>query len=654
MSAYRDVFLSESAEYIQGIVDGLLALESNPGNLEPVEVVFRGAHSLKGMAGAMGYELTADLTHKMEGLMDTVRKGIKAIDSDLIDLMLRAVDTLRELIDEESEGRAPKPIDGLVAELAARTAGESRSAPEARGEAPEPVAEQAAQGVAPAEGGVKTYSVFVRLDSECVLKSVRAYMVLKRMNYIGTVLETTPTVQEIEDEEFGDTFALVLKTTQSEDQVRDAGLHITDVADVKTALVEFEPEAEAKEQAPERKRAVEPAAPKLSDTQTVRISITHLDSLVNLIGELVIVRSRLERSERRLADKDLTEALEDFRRISAELQHEVMQTRMVPVANIFNRFPRMVRDLGRELGKDVDFVMEGLDIDLDRTVLDEIGDPVVHLLRNAIDHGLETPEVRSGLGKPERGRVMLAARRERDHVQIVVSDDGRGMDHEIIWSKAIDRGLVAGTDRDSCTVGDILLLTCSPGFSTAETATKVSGRGVGMDVVKGKIEYLGGSLTINSEVGVGSEFTLTLPLTLAIIQALLVSSHGYVFAIPLSAVSEVLSPHDLKRKEIDGSPVAVLRDSSVVSVYNLDEISALGPADAKPGKSEHVLLLDSGDQVRALEVTELIGRQEIVIKPLAGMFGQLRGLGGATVLGDGSIALILDPRSFFAMGEVPS
>ncbi|MBN2404120.1 MAG: chemotaxis protein CheA, partial [Coriobacteriia bacterium] len=318
---------------------------------------------------------------------------------------------------------------------------------------------------------------------------------------------------------------------------------------------------------------------------------------------------------------------------------------------IFNRFPRMVRDLAHDLGKDVAFEMEGLDIELDRTVLDEIGDPIVHLLRNSADHGIEPPQDRKAAGKPERGTVRLVAQREREQVRIVVSDDGRGMDVERIWQKAVERGMVSPEERDSYTQQDVLLLTCSPGFSTAQAATKVSGRGVGMDVVKGKIEYLGGTLVIRSHPGEGTQMVLSLPLTLAIIQALLVASSGQVFAIPLSAVSEVLSPSEVRTKTVDGSPVVVLRNGSVAPMHVLDEIIGASPRSKRqPSPEEHIVMMEMGDEANALVVERLVGRQEVVIKPLSPLFKGLRGIGGATVLGDGRVALILDPRTLFDMG----
>lgn len=646
MSAYKDVFLSESADYLQSITEGLLALESDPNDLEPVETVFRGAHSLKGMAAAMGYERTADLTHKMESLMDTIRKREQAVDAELIDLMLRAVDAVRELIDDESEGRSAFDAGPIVADLAART--------EARG----PVSRSRSQGTASAapeapEAARPTgtvYRVSVTVDEASVLKSVRAYMAIKRLGHMGAVLDTEPSARDIEDERFDRTFVVIVQTAEPPEAIERALLGISEIASVEVSVeASRKPVAREEAQSPgEVKRRI---VPKLAETQTVRVSIGHLDTMVNLVGELVILRARLERMARERDDHDLAEAVSSLQQISAELQHEVMQTRMVPVGNIFNRFPRMVRDLARDLGKQVDFEMTGLDIELDRTVLDEIGDPVVHLLRNAVDHGIESPAERETAGKPVRGRIVLSAERDRDQVRVTVSDDGRGMDVERIWQKAVERGLVSPEERDAYSDEDVLMLTCAPGFSTAERATAVSGRGVGMDVVKGKIEYLGGTVSFRSRRGEGLEVVLNLPLTLAIVPALLVGAADQVFALPLSAVSEVLPTDEVRSTTVDNVPCVVLRDGAVVPVWRLDQIVSPTPQPrGKPRKRDHIVLVEVAGERNALAVQRLVARQEVVIKPLSSLFKRIRGLGGATVLGDGSVALILDPRTLFDRG----
>lgn len=639
MEQYREVFLSESAEYLQSITDGLLALEKDPHDLEPVETVFRGAHSLKGMAAAMGYSRTQELTHKMESLMDTVRSRAQVADHTLIDLMLRATDVTRELIADESSGGAAVEIGAVTTALVERAESPRHQA--------EPVAQKSGGGAGAETGEGTLYRVKVSLESGCVLKGVRAYMAIKRLAHMGTVVETVPGARELEDERFERSFDVILRTKSAPEAVREAALAVTEVEECAVEEAEggsVQPETTVREtQASRRVRAV----PKLSETQTVRISIGHLDAIVNMVGELVIIRSRLNKIAEDVGRADLDDVLSILERVSAELQQEVMQTRMVPVGNIFNRFPRMVRDLARDLGKDVTLEMTGLDIELDRTVLDEISDPLVHLLRNSVDHGIELPAARNAAGKQVRGIVTLQAERERDQIRITVTDDGRGMDLERIWRKAVERGLVDGDARASYSNHEVLMLTCVSGFSTVDAATKVSGRGVGMDVVKGKIEYLGGTVSLSSTPGVGTSVTLLLPLTLAIIPALLVGNAGQVYAIPLSAVDEVLSPEEVRFSTVDGTPVVVLRDGTTVGLRSLDVVCPDGPQEGEPA-SRHMVLMRAGGETRALAVGSLIGRHEIVIKPLSPVFKGLHGFSGATVLGDGRVALIIDPRSLFS------
>lgn len=659
MNAYREVFLSESAEYLQGIVDALLRLESDPDDLEPVEAVFRAAHSLKGMSASMGYERTASLTHTMESLMDTVRKREQPVTGELIDLVLRATDTLRDLINHEASGGPDVDPELMVQELRERT----DAAKELAADQP------AAASEAPSSAGSGSVSLLVKLDPETQLASVRAYMVLKRLRQLGDVTGTEPSEADIDDGRFDGSFVVHVATERPALKLIEAVLGITDVIEASTAPAAADaavsepaaPETVAAapvQQAPtaaEKDAAFGRAAkavPKLADTQTVRIALSHLDTMVDVMGELVIARSRLENLAARYDDRDLADALGEVHRISADLQREVMATRMVPVGNVFNRFPRMVRDLAHDLGKDVIFEVDGLDIELDRTVLDEIVEPLVHLLRNSIDHGLENAADRAAAGKSERGRVRLSAARERDRALITVADDGRGMDVDRIWQVACDRGMVTPSQRESFTDDEVLLLTCTPGFSTAHKATKVSGRGVGMDVVRAKVEQLGGELSIRSRPGQGTEFVLGLPLTLAIIQALLVRSSAQIYAIPLGAVTEVLAYGDLPVDTVDGHPVLTLRDARVIPLDTLDEVVGVEEADASPVRCRQIVLLEWGEAARALGVDGLVGRQEIVIKPLAGMFAGVAGLSGATVLGDGSVALILDPRALFAGMEV--
>ncbi|MHB9002478.1 MAG: chemotaxis protein CheW [Coriobacteriia bacterium] len=673
MDAYRDIFLSESGEFVQAITDGLIALETNPDDLEPVEVIFRGAHSLKGMSAAMGYDRTADLTHKMENLMSLVRKRERVVDSELVDLMLESVDTVRALINDEMAGASKVDPTGLVERLlaAADSAppaslgdGPSASAGDSALHSPAELGGSVAEDYLVTEGealrtGESLFRVVVTLEDACVLKAVRAYMVLKRMSHMGSVIETVPSARDIEDERFEKDFTAVVRTVSDAEEVRRATMGVSEVlkADV-TRIEAAEPQNADEDQAPAAAPQADGARkrtqiPKLSETQTVRIAIGHLDKIVDLVGELVILRSQLDQLGVSLRSKELSDAVEHLHSVAAELQHEVMHARMVPVGNIFNRFPRMVRDLARDLGKDVDFSMDGLDIELDRTVLDEIGDPIVHLLRNAIDHGVESPSERAAVGKPPRATVRLAAARDRDLVRITVTDDGKGIDCERVWAKAVESGLVEDAARDSYREDEILLFTCVAGFSTAALATKVSGRGVGMDVVKGKIEHLGGSVNMYSIPGMGTEILLTLPLTLAIIQALLVKTHDQTFAVPLSSVDEVMNPEDVLVDTVDDAPVLIMRDGKVLPLFRLGSLLDLGgESRTLPVPGEHIILIaDNAGQQRGLIVGDMVGRAEIVVKPLSGVFRDIRSFGGATVLGDGKIAFILDPRAVFSARE---
>jgi two-component system chemotaxis sensor kinase CheA len=456
------------------------------------------------------------------------------------------------------------------------------------------------------------------------------------------VVSTDPDAVALEEERFGTTFAVRIRTPLAVDDIMAAVLSVAEVVDATAAVVDEPDELDA----PATKEHPADARPR-----TVRVPIARFDALLDLVGELVILRSRLERTAARLQEPELDEELGLLASVTGELRHQVMHTRAVPVGSVFNRFPRLVRDLARKLDKAVAFSMTGLDIEVDRTVIDELSDPLVHMLRNAVDHGIEPAERRVAAGKPAEGAVTLAAYGEAERVRIVVTDDGRGIDRDRVWERACEAGLVDSAARDTYSDSDILWLTCLPGLSTATHATEISGRGVGMDVVKDRIERLGGTLQMRSAPGVGTEVELVLPLTLAIIQGLLVSVGGRIHVLPLAAVTEVLAPEDVVEKSIEGSPVLVVRGDVVAPLFRLDEI--LGPRSAdgrtlEPG--DRIVLIEASGEPRALVADRLLGRQEVVVKPLSPYFRGIRGLAGATVLGDGSIALILDPRTLCETG----
>ena len=490
--------------------------------------------------------------------------------------------------------------------------------------------------------GMRIMRLTVELDRECLLKSVRVFMVFKKLAQLGDVLGSMPPVEALEDEKFESTFQVAAATPETGQRVEKALLAIAEIASVKIGVL-HEPAQEAEPSRAGADGATDKAAAGLSAarrTQSVRVNIARLDTLMNLVGELVINRTRLAQIAQGSNIPDLREALDQTSRLTAELQDEVMKTRMVPVEHVFNRFPRMVRDLARAEGKEIDFVVEGKEIELDRTILDEISDPLIHMIRNAVDHGMATPEKRVKQGKPARGTVKLSAYRDRNYVAIEVYDDGEGVEPARVFDRALSKGLIGEDERRSLTDDDVLRVLCMPGFSTSDKVSGVSGRGVGMDAVKSKAEALGGFVLLAFEPGLGTTVTLKLPLTLAIVQALMVEVSGETYAVPLGTVREthVISPEDIKT--VQSHEAIFLRDETI-PLLRLDRLlecsHLLNGAEQFP-----VVITEIGPRLIALGVHSLIGQQEIVISTLDKFLKRVEGFAGATILGTGRVALILD------------
>ena len=490
--------------------------------------------------------------------------------------------------------------------------------------------------------GMRIMRLTVELDRECLLKSVRVFMVFKKLAQLGDVLGSMPPVEALEDEKFESTFQVAAATPETGQRVEKALLAIAEIASVKIGVL-HEPAQEAEPSRAGADGATDKAAAGLSAarrTQSVRVNIARLDTLMNLVGELVINRTRLAQIAQGSNIPDLREALDQTSRLTAELQDEVMKTRMVPVEHVFNRFPRMVRDLARAEGKEIDFVVEGKEIELDRTILDEISDPLIHMIRNAVDHGIATPEKRVKQGKPARGTVKLSAYRDRNYVAIEVYDDGEGVEPARVFDRALSKGLIGEDERRSLTDDDVLRVLCMPGFSTSDKVSGVSGRGVGMDAVKSKAESLGGFVLLAFEPGLGTTVTLKLPLTLAIVQALMVEVSGETYAVPLGTVREthVISPEDIKT--VQSHEAIFLRDETI-PLLRLDRLlecsHQLNGAEQFP-----VVITEIGTRLIALGVHSLIGQQEIVINTLDKFLKRVDGFAGATILGSGRVALILD------------
>lgn len=652
-SQYLDAFNAEARELLQTLNQALLALEDHPDNLESVQELFRATHTLKGMAATMGFDQMALLSHQMESVLDKIRQGKQEISVSLVDLLFSCFDALEDMLERISAGKEAKvDLSSLLGKLKAEEKstgrkGAKKAATSRKGAKKAAVPKKEARELTiderkvleeSREKGQESFKIKVSLEKSCVLRGVRAHLVLKRLATIGEVVRTTPSAQDLEDGEFEFDFEMIFVSSESKEKIKAL---VEDVFEVET--VEVSPFAlEEGKKVAEATTLLAGAPPKIHQAQTVRIGIDRLDNLMNLVGELVIDRARLQGAASGYESGELSEALDQLEMITSSLQMEVMQVRMVPVGQIFDRFPRMVRDVAHDLGKQIDFIIEGKEIELDRAILDEISDPLVHLLRNAVGHGVESPQERRKADKPEKGRINLSARKEKDHVVIEVADDGCGVDPKMVRKKAVESGFISKEEADNLGEKETIELICHPGFSMAGKTTSLSGRGVGVDAVKAKIEALGGSLEIKTQVGQGSKFILRLPLTLAIIKALLVEVNQQVYAIPLTSVAEIVKIGKDEVKKVRNRE-ALLLHGQVVPLLRLGEV--FGQSSKSCQGTFPVVIVEMGEKRTGMAVDAVVGEQEIVIKPLTGILKGVKGLGGATILGDGEVALIVDVRS---------
>ena len=675
MSQYLGAFLDETDDNVQRLDDFLLALEKNMVDMDVINEIFRAAHTLKGMAGTMGFTNMMGLTHAMEDRLDAARKGTRPLTENDMNLLFKGLDTLQEMADTIRGGGNDAHIDvsDLVAQL--------------RNTAPAPAAAAAlastASEAAPASGGVSSqdaewakkanqegsnaYEIHVTLSQSCLLKAARAYMVVNRLEEMGEIYRAEPSTDALEKEEFEFDFKIYAATPASPEEVKSTLEKIGDVQSAEVTEVKADeaapaeapaPAAPVQEAAPSSEapapvqEAPKPAAPApkkdgaKKSTQTVRVDIGRLDKLMNLVGELVISRARIERLVQEARLRQFDETLSQLGRISGDIQELVTKLRMVPVSFTFDRFPRLIRDLCKTLNKNVELVLEGEDTELDRTVIDEIGDPMVHLIRNSMDHGIEHPEERKAMGKPEKGILKIAAYQEGSGVVIEVSDDGAGIDPDKVKKKAIERGIIT-EDRAAIMSDDeatqIVLL---PGFSMAKQITDLSGRGVGMDAVKTKVEQLGGQFDLVSKKNEGTHVYIRLPLTLAIVLSLLIKVGEETYAISLENVEETIMVRKEDIKTVHGEPTTLLR-GEVLSLNILGDI--LGTEDLERDRDEYpVVVVKIGKNKIGFIVSQLIGQQEIVIKSLGKFLAKIDGITGGTILGDGNVALILDVASFYS------
>ncbi|KZZ82830.1 chemotaxis protein CheA [Bacillus sp. SJS] len=663
MSQYLEIFIEESKEHLQACNEKLLELEKSPENLSIVNDIFRSAHTLKGMSATMGYEDLANLTHQMENVLDAIRNGKNSVTPVLLDTVFAAVDLLEEMVFSIADGGdGKKDVEHVVSRLKAIENGSD--VPEKIALSPSVSGEnklgsyddfQKTIIMQSNEQGFHAFELTVQLREGCLLKAVRAFMVFEILDQAGEIVKSVPSVDQLEEENFENEFSVAILTQMSKEELESRILKVSEIEKAEALPINLEYLAAQEETAAALQEAAgasaelaavpeavpEAAQKAKSSSKTIRVNIDRLDILMNLFEELVIDRGRLETISKDLKNAELQETVERMTRISGDLQSIILNMRMVPIETVFNRFPRMVRQLAKDLNKKIDLHISGAETELDRTVIDEIGDPLVHLIRNSMDHGIEAPEIRAGKAKSETGRVELKAYHSGNHVFIEVSDDGAGINREKVLRRAIERGIVTEASSLEMTERQINELIFAPGFSTAEQISDISGRGVGLDVVKSAIEALGGSVTVDSEEGKGSLFSVQLPLTLSIISVLLVELEKEKFAIPISSVIEtavirkedIMNAHNQKVIDFRGK---------IVPLVFLKQIFDVPQDEAEESEYLSMVVVKKGERLAGLVVDSFIGQLEVVLKPLGSYLNGVFAISGATILGDGEVALIVD------------
>lgn len=692
VSQYLEIFIDESEEHLQTLSDCIMVLEKEPDNKDTINEVFRAAHSLKGMAGTMGFKRMQHLTHDMENVFQEVRSDHIKVTSGMIDLLFKCLDALEGYVDniKSTSDEGTEDNEVIIKELndfIAKTEGAEETGntetSEAKEAAPESTQEEKAgqekieltndekKAIREAESnGQHIYVMTVHIQKDCLLKAARAFLVFKAVEDFGQILVYRPSSQDIEDEKFEFEFSFFLASEESEDKIVAAAKAVSEIEKVDAEeihLDEYVKEAEAQEEQQAKEATAEqkeaPAeAPKAAEKKapaanakkqtnakpvtgrTVRVDIEKLDALMNQVSELIIAKNSLvsisSNESGEYQNQSFHEQIEYLERITTNLHESVMKVRMVPIESVVNKFPRMIRDLSRKLGKKMELYMTGEDTELDRTVVDQIGDPLQHLLRNSADHGLEDNATRVERGKPEVGSIFLKAFQEGNNVIIEVGDDGNGIDVAAVRDKAVERGVITAEQAENMSQKEIINLLFLPSFSMAKKITDISGRGVGLDVVKSNIEALGGDVEVRTQLGEGTTFIVRLPLTLAIIQALMVEIRDEKYAIALGSISNIESIQVNEIKYVQAQEVIHLR-GAVIPLIRLDQVLDMEEKQEEP-ENLTVVIVKKGDSLAGLVVDNLIGQQEIVIKSLGKYINNNKIISGATILGDGEVALILD------------
>ena len=679
VNQYLEIFLDETKEHLENLNAQILKLEQEPEDVDTINEIFRAAHSLKGMAGTMGYKRMQNLTHDMENVFSEIRSGNMKVNSNLIDTLFQCLDALEEYTNniQETADEGTNDNQPLIAQLAEflGNEGKMQEAPKAEKKEEKAPAESGSDKKwldiklddsertvlsKAKEQGKNIYGLTIFIHENCLLKAARAFLVYKAVEEKAEIMVCNPPAQDIEDEKFEQDFSLIVISDDSLDNILTAARNVSEIEKVLGDVYEFEPvkeeekaavvqaQAAAKETTAvtqQAKGGEKKAVSKPVVNRTVRVDIEKLDVLMNLVSELIIAKNSLVSASTAEGSSNVgfNEQIEYLESVTTNLHESVMKVRMVPIESVVSKFPRMIRDLSKKLDKKMELYMSGEETELDRTVVDEIGDPLMHLLRNAADHGLESADVRAKLGKPEAGSIFLDAYQDGNNVIIEVRDDGAGIDVEEVKKTAIERGVITPEQGESMSEKDIINLLFHAGFSTSKKISDVSGRGVGLDVVKSKIESLSGEVEVKSKMGEGSTWTIRLPLTLAIIQALMVIVGGEKYAISLGSIQTIedISPSEIKY--VQNKEVINLRGTVIPLIRLSKELDI--ESSKSPDENMVVVIVKKGEKLAGLVIDELMGQQEIVIKSLGKYISKCKIISGATILGDGEVALILDANT---------
>jgi len=683
MSQYLEIFVEETKEHLQSLNESLLQLEKNPQDTAMLNEIFRVAHTLKGMAGTMGFSKMAKLTHDMENVLHALRSSEIEITTNLVDTLFMCLDALEDYSETiESTGSEGNNDYNNIIQALNDAANKKSEKPE---EKSKPIKEESKKqakdelyetakfklnqyeqnaAYKAKEVGMNVLKITVVLNKGCVLKAARSFIIFQTLEKHSEIIRSEPRVEDIEDEKFDFEFTVVCVTREDSVVFKNEINSIAEIDkvtitplgydDFKLSEVESHTssevidnqtnsEVESQDDEDSEESNHNNQVHKTKTGKTVRVDIDRLDVLMNLVSELIIIKTSLEDIDGGERSQAFNESVEYLERITTSLHDAVMKVRMVPVEMVFNRFPRMIRDVSRELKKEIVLDMSGEETELDRTVIDEIGDPLIHLLRNSADHGIESIEKRKEAGKPAEGHIDLRAYQDGNNVVIEVNDDGQGIDIEKVKKKAIEKGIVKKEIANTLTQKDIVDFLFKPSFSTQDQITDLSGRGVGLDVVKTKIEQLGGVVEVETQRGKGSKFIIRLPLTLAIIQALLVVIGGEKYAIPLSSTKEIIKIDSDQIMMVQTQEVIKIRNT-IIPIVRLGKILEIPECESK-SKQLTVVIVKKGEKLSGFLVDSLIGQQEIVIKSLGKLLSGIKFIAGATILGDGNVALILDVNS---------